>query len=268
VRLAMGLQYDGQAFSGWQHQPGSYTVQDQIQQAICRFTGVPVTVTVAGRTDAGVHALGQVIHFDTHIEREMFSWVRGTNAFLPKNIAVQWAQVVPDGFHARFSAIERCYFYALYTGPHRVPLLAGRAGYYMLPPGKYLNTEAMRIAARYLEGKHDFSAFRAAQCQAKTATKTLYELHIKAQGPWVFCRIRANAFLYHMVRNIMGSLIAIGTGRRVPEWMLDLLKHKDRRLAAPTFMPDGLYLASVTYPEQFTLPNTDFSASIFQGAFS
>jgi tRNA pseudouridine38-40 synthase len=175
---------------------------------------------------------------------------------------------VPDDFHARFSALQRCYYYALYTGPHRSPLLNGRAGYYMLPPGKHLNIDAMRIAAQYLEGQHNFSAFRAAQCQAKSPIKTLYELHMEARGNWIFCRIRANAFLYHMVRNIMGSLIAVGADRRPPEWLLELLEQQDRRSAAPTFMPDGLYLAEVTYPEHFGLPKTDCSASLFHSVFA
>ena len=267
ARLALGLQYDGRAFSGWQSQPNGVTVQDTLEQALTRFTGRPVAVTVAGRTDAGVHALGQVVHIDTQLERELFSWLRGTNSFLPPSVAIQWVRPVSCDFHARFSAYKRCYFYALYTGPVRPPLLAGYAGYQMLAPGKQLDIGAMRQAAQLLQGEHNFSAFRASQCQAKSPIKTLYEIHLEARGPWVFCRLRANAFLYHMVRNIMGCLIAVGRGRKPWEWVGEVLHHGDRRLAAPTFMADGLYLAEVTYPDTFSLPAPDLIPSLFHGVF-
>ncbi len=268
ARLALGLQYDGRAFSGWQSQPNGATVQDTLERALTRFAGRPIAVTVAGRTDAGVHALGQVVHTDTQLERELFSWQRGTNAFLPPSIAIQWVRPVSSDFHARFSAHQRCYFYALYTGPVRPPLLVGYAGYQMLVPGKQLDIEGMRQAAQLLQGEHNFSAFRASQCQAKSPIKTLYEIRLETRGPWVFCRLRANAFLYHMVRNIMGCLIAVGRGRKPWEWVGELLHHGDRCLAAPTFMADGLYLAEVTYPDIFSLPTPDFTPSLFHGVFT
>jgi len=266
-RIALGLHYDGSAFSGWQSQPHRNTVQDYLEDAIQKFAGTRLPTTVAGRTDTGVHALGQVIHLDTALDRDMFSWVRGVNAFLPPSIALQWAVPVDDGFNARFLAYERMYYYALYTGPHRVPLLHGRAGYQMLPPGQRLDVDAMAQAAACLLGEHDFSSFRAAECQAKSPVKTMYDLTVRGQGDWVFLRFRASAFLHHMVRNLMGCLVAIGRGRYPPGWLAEVLAGRDRKLAAPTFMPDGLYLADVKYPEPYRLPASNPSASLFHGVF-
>jgi tRNA pseudouridine38-40 synthase len=267
TRIALGIQYDGSSFSGWQSQPHRNTVQDRLEAALLQFAGEPLTVTVAGRTDTGVHALGQVVHLDTALTREPFSWVRGVNTFLPPSIVVQWATPVEDDFHARFTAIERMYYYALYTGPTRVPLLHGRAGYLMLPPDETLDCAAMAEAASYLLGEHDFSAFRAADCQAKSPVKTCYDVTIVPRGPWVFLRFRASAFLHHMVRNLMGCLVMIGRGRMPPDWMRTLLDGRNRSLAAPTFMADGLYLARVGYADGFVLPAPDLTASIFHGVF-
>jgi tRNA pseudouridine38-40 synthase len=266
-RIALGLHYDGAAFSGWQSQPHRNTVQDRLENAIERFAGVRLRTTVAGRTDTGVHALGQVIHLDTALEREPFSWVRGVNAFLPPSIALQWALPVDQGFHARFLAFERMYYYALYTGPHRVPLVHGRAGYQMLPSGQRLDVDAMREAAACLVGEHDFSAFRAAECQAKSPVKTMYDVTIRDDGNWVFLRFRANAFLHHMVRNLTGCLVAVGRGRYPAQWLAQVLAGRDRKLAAPTFMPDGLYLVGVKYPDPYQIPAADPSASLFHGVF-
>ncbi|MDT6960053.1 tRNA pseudouridine(38-40) synthase TruA [Cupriavidus sp. SZY C1] len=267
-RIAIGLHYDGSAFSGWQSQPHRNTVQDHLEDAIERFAGTRLLTTVAGRTDTGVHALGQVIHLDTVLDRDKFSWVRGVNAFLPPSIALQWAEPVDAGFHARFLAYERMYYYALYTGPHRVPMIHGRAGYQMLPPGQRLDVDAMRAAAACLIGEHDFSAFRAAECQARSPVKTLYDVTIQADGPWVFLRFRASAFLHHMVRNLMGCLVAVGRGRYPAEWLAEVLAGRSRQKAAPTFMPDGLYLVGVKYPEPYRLPRADASASLFHGVFA
>jgi tRNA pseudouridine38-40 synthase len=266
-RIALGLHYDGAAFSGWQSQPHRNTVQDHLEDAIERFAGVRLLTTVAGRTDTGVHALGQVIHLDTELQRESFSWVRGVNAFLPPSIALQWALPVDQGFHARFLAYERMYYYALYTGPHRVPMVHGRAGYQMLPPGQRLDVDAMREAAAQLIGEHDFSAFRAAECQAKSPVKTMYDVTIRDHGSWVFLRFRASAFLHHMVRNLMGCLVAVGRRRYPPQWLAQVLAGRDRKLAAPTFMPDGLYLVGVKYPDAYAIPAADPSASLFHGVF-
>jgi tRNA pseudouridine38-40 synthase len=250
TRIALGIQYDGSAFCGWQSQPHGKTVQDALERALREFAQTPLQTVVAGRTDTGVHGLGQVVHFDTELDRTDFSWVRGTNAFLPKTVAVQWAKPMPDTFHARFSAFERTYYYALYVHPVRSPMLSARAGWVHTP----LDVEAMRAATAYLIGEHDFSAFRSSECQAKTPVKHLYQIDVRQQGDFIHFRFRANAFLHHMVRNLMGCLVAIGRGRYPATWMAEVLASRDRNHAAPTFMPDGLYLAQVGYPEEFAVP--------------
>ena len=250
TRIALGIQYDGSAFCGWQSQPHGKTVQDALERALREFAQTPLQTVVAGRTDTGVHGLGQVVHFDTGLDRTDFSWVRGTNAFLPKTVAVQWAKPMPETFHARFSAFERSYYYALYVHPVRSPMLAARAGWVHTP----LDVEAMRAATACLIGEHDFSAFRSSECQAKTPVKHLYQIDVRQQGDFIHFRFRANAFLHHMVRNLMGCLVAIGRGRYPATWMAEVLASLDRNHAAPTFMPDGLYLAQVGYPEEFAVP--------------
>ncbi|CAH2788490.1 MAG: tRNA pseudouridine(38-40) synthase (EC [uncultured Paraburkholderia sp.] len=249
-RIALGIQYDGSAFCGWQSQPHGNTVQDELERALREFAQMPVQTVVAGRTDTGVHGLGQVVHFDTELDRAGISWVRGPNSFLPKSIAVQWARPMPEEFHARFLAFERTYYYVLYVNPVRSPMLATRAGW----SHASLDVDAMRVAAALLIGEHDFSAFRSSQCQAKTPVKHLYQIDVLQQGDFVHFRFRANAFLHHMVRNIMGCFVYIGRGRRPVDWMAEVLAGRDREFAAPTFMPDGLYLAQVRYPEQFDVP--------------
>ncbi|TFV89781.1 tRNA pseudouridine(38-40) synthase TruA [Oxalobacteraceae bacterium OM1] len=253
-RIALGVQYDGAPWRGWQTQPGGGTVQDTLEDALERFTLQKIGTTCAGRTDAGVHALEQVVHFDTGLNRELFSWVRGVNAFLPPSIAVRWAAEVgepaQDGFHARFGATSRTYHYVLYNHPVRSPLLAGRAGWTFRP----LDVEPMQAAARHLIGTHDFSAFRAAECQAKSPVKSMESIAIERRGDLIVFTLRANAFLHHMVRNIVGSLIVVGNGNQKPEWLAELLAGRDRSLAAPTFMPDGLYLAKIAYDPKWQLP--------------
>ena len=255
MRIALGIQYDGTAFSGWQSQPSGNTVQNVLEHCLGKFCGMPVQTTVAGRTDAGVHAVGQVVHFDTPLTRADFSWVRGVNAFLPKTISVQWAQQVDDAFHARFDAFERTYYYALYNHPVRAPLLEGRAGWVYMP----VDVEMMRLAAQELVGTHDFSAFRSSECQAKSPVKHLYEISIQTRGNFIHFRFRGNAFLHHMVRNIMGCLIAVGRHRESLEWLIKVRDSRDRALAAPTFMPDGLYLAEVGYPPEFRIPEPNLA---------
>lgn len=260
MRIALGLQYDGSSYSGWQTQSNGNTIQDDLEKAITAFIGehgtqaLPVNTITAGRTDSGVHALGQVVHFDTQVERDPFSWVRGINSFLPKEIAINWAKPVSDEFSARFSAFERTYIYALHAGPCRAPLVSSRAGYLLLPPQKWFDIAAMQSAAQYLIGEHDFTSFRSSECQSKTPVKTIYSIDIMPQEPWLYFRIRGNAFLHHMVRNLVGSFLQIGVGKQPPEWMGQLLTARDRRMAAPTFMADGLYLAKIAYPEQFEIP--------------
>jgi tRNA pseudouridine38-40 synthase len=265
-RIAIGIQYDGSPYCGWQSQVQQATIQDHIESAISHFIGgfkePTIRLTAAGRTDTGVHALGQVAHFDTVIERPDWSWVRGLNSFLPPSISIQWAKEVPFEFDARFSAYERTYAYYLITSPVKTPLLHRKAGFYMLPSNKSLRVDDMRQAASYLLGENDFSCFRSSECQSKTPVKNLYQIDIIEEGVKVFFFFRANAFLHHMVRNIMGSLLYVGLGKESPTWMGELLLKKDRSLAAPTFSADGLYLAQVGYPDQFEipLPHFDFSA--------
>ena len=260
MRIALGLQYDGSPYSGWQSQLNGNTVQDVLESAITAFVGdksnlaLPIQTIAAGRTDTGVHALGQVVHFDTPVEREDFSWVRGINSFLPKSIVVNWAKPVPEEFSARFSAYERTYIYALHAGPCRSPMVDSRAGYLLLPPQSWFDVEALSAATHYLIGEHDFTSFRASECQSKTPVKTIYSIEILSQEPWLYFRIRGNAFLHHMVRNIVGSFLLIGMGKRPPEWMGEVLVAKNRNMAAPTFMADGLYLAKIAYPEEFGIP--------------
>lgn len=260
MRIALGLQYDGGSYSGWQSQAKQKTVQGELENALVQFIGVdkhgrdPVRVITAGRTDAGVHALGQVVHFDTPVKRESFSWVRGVNCYLPSSIVVNWAQPVTSEFSARFSACERTYLYALYAGPSRSPMADGRAGYLMLPPELWFDLEAMKQAAQYLIGEHDFSSFRSSECQSKTPVKTIYSIDIFADQPWLYFKIRGNAFLHHMVRNLVGSFLQIGLGKQSAQWMQTLLLAKNRSLAAPTFSPAGLYLVKVAYPEEFDIP--------------
>lgn len=260
TRIALGLQYDGSRFVGWQTQPNHNTVQDHLERAIAAFIGDAqlkgdlIRVTAAGRTDTGVHALGQVVHFDCHIERDAWSWVRGLNSFLPSDVVVNWAQSVDASFDARFSAFERSYVYALHVGPCRAPTVASRAGYLMLSADKWLDIAAMRSASQCLLGEQDFSSFRSSECQSKTPIKTVYRIEILDQKPWVYIVVRANAFLHHMVRNLVGSLLAIGQEKQPASWLAEVLEAKSRQRAAPTFSPDGLYLARVGYPPEHAIP--------------
>ena len=261
-RIALGLQYDGRPWHGWQTQPHGRTVQDVLESALAKFCQVTITTTCAGRTDAGVHALSQVVHFDTPVRRENFSWVRGVNACLPSSVAVQWATEVEggeQGFHARFSALTRTYQYVIYNDPVRSPLCEGRAGWVFRP----LDVALMQDAAQALIGEHDFSAFRAAECQAASPVRTLHHIAVTRHGDRVIVTLRANAFLHHMVRNIVGSLIQVGIGNRPTDWVAELLVSRQRELAAPTFSPDGLYLAKVGYDARWALPVTDESLPFY-----
>ena len=261
MRIALGLQYDGSPYSGWQSQVNRNTVQDELERAIALFIGAeslndfPIRVSTAGRTDAGVHALGQVVHFDTNVERDHWSWVRGVNSFLPDAIVVNWAKPVPVEFHARFSAFERTYIYALHAGPCRSPMTASRAGYLMLPAGRWLDVDAMRLASQCLIGEHDFSAFRSSECQSKSPIKSIYSIDIISSQPWLYFRIRGNAFLHHMVRNLVGCFLMIGAEKQPADWMSEVLAGKNRNKAAPTFSPDGLYLSKIAYPQEFAIPS-------------
>jgi tRNA pseudouridine38-40 synthase len=209
-----------------------------------------ISVVAAGRTDTGVHAQEQVVHFNTNVARPLTAWVRGVNALLPKSIAVLWAHTVPEEFHARFSAQARSYRYLLINRSVRNAMQHGKAGWFHAP----LNVEMMCEAAQHLLGEHDFSALRAAECQAKSPIKNLAQLNIQKQGDTIIFDLSANAFLHHMVRNIVGCLVYIGKGKHPPQWMREVLEGKERSLAAPTFAPDGLYLRQITYDAKWELP--------------
>jgi tRNA pseudouridine38-40 synthase len=250
VRIALGLSYSGTAYEGWQSQLSGKTVQDQLEKALGKFAARPLRTLCAGRTDAGVHALMQVVHFDTPLQRELPSWVRGTNAFLPRDIAVQWAREVPAEFHCRGSAISRRYAYVLLESPVRPSVEAGRVGWVYRP----MDAAAIRAAIQHLLGEHDFSSFRAAQCQAKSPVKTISRIEISQRENYWRFEFEANAFLHHMIRNIMGCLVAVGQGQHPPGWLAEVLAARRRDVAAPTFSPDGLYFLGPRYEARYGLP--------------
>ncbi|KQT08793.1 tRNA pseudouridine(38-40) synthase TruA [Ramlibacter sp. Leaf400] len=250
MRWALGISYLGQGYDGWQSQPSGRTVQDHLEAALTQFAARPVSTVCAGRTDAGVHGLMQVVHFDTEVQRESFSWVRGTNSFLPSDIAVQWAQPVPDEFHSRASALARRYAYVLLESPVRPSLESGRAGWVFRP----LDESALRDAAQRLLGEHDFTSFRASACQARSPIKTMRRIEIARRGPYWRFEFEANAFLHHMIRNILGCLLVVGQGQRPPQWIDEVLAARDRDAAAPTFSPDGLYFLGPVYDARWGLP--------------
>ncbi|MFA5371969.1 MAG: tRNA pseudouridine(38-40) synthase TruA [Sideroxydans sp.] len=250
MRIALGVEYDGSAYNGWQSQPDVPNVQDTLAAALSRIGGELIVVHAAGRTDTGVHALEQVVHFDTHSVRPLSAWVRGTNALLPKDIAVLWAHTVQETFHARFSAEARSYQYVLLNRPQRSGVHHGKVGWFHVP----LDVAAMRQAANFLLGEHDFSAFRATQCQAKSPVKHLTRLDIRQQGDTLIIELTASAFLHHMVRNIVGCLVYVGKGKYPPLWLREVLDGRERKFAAPTFAPDGLYLQRIHYAPHWGLP--------------
>jgi tRNA pseudouridine38-40 synthase len=251
MRLALGISYNGHAYEGWQSQPSGRTVQDRLEHALGEFAAQPVSTVCAGRTDAGVHGLMQVVHFDTPLEREDFSWVRGTNRFLPPDIAVQWAQPVPDAFHSRACAVARRYTYVVLESPVRPSIDAGRVGWVFRP----LDADAMRGGASILLGRHDFTSFRASACQAKSPVKTMKRIEISRRGAYWRFDFEADAFLHHMIRNIMGCLLTVGQGHQPPQWMAQVLAARDRDAAAPTFSPDGLYFTGPVYGPEWNLPS-------------
>ena len=254
MRIALGISYSGSAYEGWQSQLSGKTVQDKVELALSKFAVQPIRVMCAGRTDAGVHALMQVAHFDTLLLREMASWVRGTNTFLPSDIAVQWAQAVPHDFHSRASAVMRRYAYVVLESPVRPSVETGRVGWVY----RALDGSAMQRAASDLIGEHDFSSFRAAQCQANSPVKTIHRIDISQRTGansryWRF-EFEANAFLHHMIRNIMGCLLAIGQGAQPSTWLAEVLAARRRDAAAPTFSPHGLYFLGPLYDARYGLP--------------
>jgi tRNA pseudouridine38-40 synthase len=247
-RWALTLAYDGGAFHGWQKQPdGLYTIQSVLEEALSSIAAEPVNVVVAGRTDAGVHATGQVVHFDTYAQRSAEAWLRGTNTAMDRNIRIVRAQPVAAEFHARFDAYGRRYRYMLESSRVRMPQLRGRVGWTHYP----LNMDLMREAAEMLIGEHDFSSFRSSDCQAKSPVKTLYQLRLAGSPELMAIDFHGSAFVHNMVRNIVGALVYVGAGKLSVAGFAQLVAAKSRRLAPPTFMPDGLYLTGVDYPQQW-----------------
>jgi len=253
--VVLSLQYDGAPFFGWQRQSNGETVQGLLEAALSRVADHPITVHCAGRTDTGVHALSQIVHFKTDSTRPPDAWLRGGHTFLPPTIRLQWAKEVPDEFHARFSATARRYLYLLYLGNFLPPFYAGKATLERAP----LDVEKMHEGAQKLLGKHNFQSLRASACQSKSPIRTVLRCDVQGKGDWVWLDIEANAFLHHMVRNVMGVLLTIGRGDKPVEWVQEVLAAQDRREGGITAPPDGLYLSEVTYPEQYDLPPSRFS---------
>ncbi len=250
MRIALGVEYDGSPFCGWQTQPSGCGVQDALEGALGQIADQRIETQCAGRTDAGVHALGQVVHFDTVARRPLTAWVRGVNALLPRTIAVTWARQVEDGFHARYQARGRAYCYLLLNRAERPGLHHSHLGWHH----HHLDVEQMREAAAHLLGVHDFSAFRAAECQARSPVKDLRRLEILRKGDVLVLQFAADAFLHHMVRNIVGCLVKVGNGSRAPDWVRLVLEARDREQAAPTFAANGLYFTGVEYDAAWGLP--------------
>lgn len=250
MRLALGVEYAGSAYAGWQRQPHAPSVQADLERALSLVATHPVDVVCAGRTDTGVHALAQVIHFDTAVVRPLRAWVLGTNSELSPEVAVQWAAIVPDDFHARYSALARTYRYLILNRATRSPVFRQRAWWVRAP----LDAERMHATAQVFVGQHDFSAFRAAGCQSRVPVRRLASLSVRRDGELLTVEVTANAFLHHMVRNLVGTLVEVGDGSRPPEWVAGVLAARDRRLSGPTAPPDGLYFAQVRYDARFGLP--------------
>lgn len=258
MRVALRVEYQGTGFCGWQYQDGVRTVQDCLERALSQVAAHPVRVICAGRTDTGVHALGQVVHFDTEAQRPPRAWVFGANAHLPVDVAVRWAQPVSEDFHARFSAHRRHYRYVILDARTRPALLAGRVSWSYRP----LDEAAMRAAAADLVGEHDFSSFRSYACQAKHPVRTVYRLDVSRQGEFIRLDVSANAFLHHMVRNLAGVLMEIGAGRRPVSWARAVLAERDRQRGGVTAPPDGLYFLGAEYPPEHALPAFDPNESL------
>ncbi|MFB9134866.1 tRNA pseudouridine(38-40) synthase TruA [Vibrio olivae] len=250
MKIALGIEYNGAHYFGWQRQRDVNSVQQELEKALTIVANHPVEVQCAGRTDAGVHGTGQVVHFETNASRKMVAWTMGVNANMPSDIAVRWAVDVDDEFHARFSATARRYRYIIYNSALRPGILNDGVSHYH---GE-LNVERMHQAGQYLLGENDFTSFRAVHCQSRSPWRNVMHLNVTRHGDYVVVDIKANAFVHHMVRNIVGSLIVVGRGEQAPEWIEWLLHQKDRKLAGATAKAGGLYLVDVDYPEQFGLP--------------
>ncbi|MDX2345456.1 MAG: tRNA pseudouridine(38-40) synthase TruA [Legionella sp.] len=249
MRIALIIEYDGSQYHGWQSQPGLRTVQGVLEQALTQVANQDIKIVYSGRTDTGVHATHQVVHFEPTNTRTVRAWVHGTNALLPKDVCVKWGQEIADDFHARYSAVSRRYRYVIYNAAIRQSLLQGNVTW----QARRLDHGLMHEAAQSLLGEHDFTSFRAVHCNAKTPVRTVQDIQVSRRGDLVILDITANAFLHHMVRNIAGVLMVIGQGREEVSWVQDILDAKDRKRGAETAPPYGLYLVDVTYPKAFKL---------------
>ena len=258
MRLAAGVEYQGTGFAGWQSQPHASSVQAEVEHALSMVADCPIKVICAGRTDAGVHGVGQVIHFDTTASRPPQAWVFGANAHLPASVSLRWVKPVPDDFHARYNARSRRYRYLIHNSRTRTALFADRACWYTYP----LDAGRMQEAARHLVGEHDFSSYRATECQAKSPIRNVREISVERRNNWVMIDVEANAFLHHMVRNIAGVLMMIGRGVQEPGWTKDILLARDRRAGGVTADAEGLYLLLVRYDALYGIPAPDLSASM------
>lgn len=250
MKYALGVEYDGREFHGFETQPNGRTVQACLEAALSRVANHPVATVCAGRTDAGVHALGQVVHFESEAQRPLSAWVFGGNANLPHDVTLNWSRCVSEEFHARFSATARRYRYVIFNRATRPAAFRGRVSWEY----RQLQIDRMRAAAGYLLGEHDFSSFRAAGCQSRSAVRRIHRLDVSRRGPFVFIDVTANAFLLHMVRNIAGVLMDIGAGKAQVKWAHEVLRAEDRRKGGTTAPPDGLYLVQVDYPSSYRLP--------------
>jgi len=259
VRIALGIEYNGSSYCGWQYQEGVATVQNEVEQALSKVSNEPVRIITAGRTDTGVHASGQVVHFDTAVTRSDYSWMRGTSRYLPEDITILWAKQVRDDFHARFSAIERRYQYIILNRHERPAILHKKVSWEFRP----LEVRVMKQAAEALIGRHNFNAYRALACQAKSPIRDLRELSVERIGQFVVMNARADGFLHHMIRNIAGVLCTIGAGERPPEWAADVLASEDRTCGGVTAVSDGLYLNAIVYPAEFEIPTVSNTTGIF-----
>ena len=260
MKIALGVEYDGSTFAGWQSQVHGNTVQDVLEFALSQVAAMPIRTGCAGRTDSGVHALSQVVHFDAPINRPLSAWVRGANAHLPPTVAVRWAVPVADEFHARFSATSRRYRYLLLNRSVRPALQSGKVGWFHLP----LDVAAMAAGAKHLVGEYDFTTFRAAECQAKSPVKRLHRASVTRHNDLIVLEFKANAFLHHMVRNMVGALVHVGKGSRSPEWIGELLAGRDRAQAAPTFNAAGLYFVGADYDVGWGLPRRDAGVEVLE----
>lgn len=252
MRIALMVEYDGSRYHGWQAQTGLHTVQHVVEQALSRVADREITVDCAGRTDTGVHATNQIIHFDCDVERNIRSWIHGSNSFLPKDVCMKWGKEMPNTFHARYSALFRRYRYIIYNAPIRPGLLRGNVTWQY----RQLDHTLMHEASQCLLGEQDFTSFRSVECQSKTPMRNVHNLQVTRHGDFIIIDISANAFLHHMVRNIAGVLMAVGSARKPVAWVNEVLAAKDRKLGAETAPPYGLYLVNVAYPQEFSVPET------------